>query len=121
MSFGERLVYLRGLHGISVEGLGAVLGIHRDVVCAYEKDRLSPSVELLILVSAYFEVSIDYLVGADRKEDTSSKIEEVLKDVLSEFDGLVSSSFIDENRKIFRNLVRNDLEILVKVKKILKK
>lgn len=65
-------------------------------------------------MGGYFEVSIDYLVGVEVKKNTSSKIEEVLIDVLAEFDGVVSPDFVDENKEIFRNLVRSDLEILVK-------
>ncbi|WP_157455836.1 hypothetical protein [Carnobacterium maltaromaticum] len=52
-----------------------------------KQDGLSPSVELLICADRYFEVSIDYLVGMEVKKNTSSKIEEVLIDILSEFDG----------------------------------
>lgn len=54
------------------------------------------------------------------KKNTSSIFEEVLIDVLAEFDGVVSSDWIDENKEIFRNLLRSDLEILVKIKNIIK-
>lgn len=70
-------------------------------------------------MGGYFEVSIDYLVGVEVKKNTASKIEEVLIDVLAEFSGVISPSFIDENREILRNLVRSDLEILSIPKKIL--
>lgn len=119
MSFGKRLTYLRKLYGLSFEELGAKLGIQENAVRFYEEDGLSPSVELLICMGGYFEVSIDYLVGVEVKKNTASKIEEVLIDVLAEFSGVISPSFIDENREIFRNLVRSDLEILSIPKKIL--
>lgn len=70
-------------------------------------------------MGGYFEVSINYLVDVEVKKNTSSKIEEVLIDVLAEFSGVISPSFIDENREILRNLVRSDLEILSIPKKIL--
>lgn len=54
------------------------------------------------------------------KKNTSSIFEEVLIDVLAEFDGVVSSDWIDENKEIYRNLLRSDLEILVKIKNIIK-
>lgn len=50
-----------------------------------------------------------------KKENTSSIFEEVLKEVLSEFDRIVSPHFIDENIDTFRNLVQNDSEILIRV------
>lgn len=50
-----------------------------------------------------------------KKENTSSIFEEVLKEVLSEFDRIVSPHFIDENIDTFRNLVQNNSEILIRV------
>ncbi|CAD5900212.1 hypothetical protein CMALT394_30161 [Carnobacterium maltaromaticum] len=32
----------------------------------------------------------------------------MLKEILSEFDGIISPSFIDNNMDIFRNPIRND-------------
>lgn len=66
--FWERLVYLMGLHRLSVGKLGTVLGIQLVDIYDYDKDWLSPSIEVLICIG-------DYLVGVVQKENTSSKAE----------------------------------------------
>ncbi|MBC9810495.1 hypothetical protein [Carnobacterium maltaromaticum] len=67
----------------------------------------------------YFEFSIDYLVGLVKKKNTSSIFEEVLINILSEFDGVICPSFIDYDREIKKSIIRNDLEISIKLKEIL--
>lgn len=91
-----------GLHRLSV---GEIRNCIRDSggcssFIISKQDGLSPSVELLICVGDYFEFSIDYLVGVKIKESTSSKIEEVVIEVLDEFDGAISSIFIDDDKDI---------------------
>lgn len=56
-------------------------------------------------MDGYFGVLIDYLVSVIKKKSTSPIFEEVLKEFLSEFDGVISLDFIDENMKVLRNLV----------------
>lgn len=45
----------------------------------------------------------------------------MLKEVLSEFDEIVSPYFINENMNTFRNLVQGDLEILSELTSIFEK
>lgn len=61
----DRLKNLRILNGVTQEGLGSILGVTKSTICCYERGTRTPTLEILIKLSDYFEVSIDYLLGRD--------------------------------------------------------
>lgn len=70
-NFSETLSALRKQKGISLAALGAILGITDEAVRLLEKGKRSPSFEVLISLSDFFDVSLDYLVG--RSDDPSRR------------------------------------------------
>lgn len=61
--FGERLRHLRKEKDITQGQLAEQLGVVPSAVGKYERvDAAYPSVETLIKIAAYFDVSIDYLL-----------------------------------------------------------
>ena len=63
----ENLIFLRKQHHISQQQLADALGISRSALGFYEQDRISPSVDTLLAIADYFEVSVDYLLGHETK------------------------------------------------------
>lgn len=61
--FSERLALLRTSKGLSMSALGDLLGVSDEAVRLMERGKRSPSFEVLISIAAYFDVSLDYLVG----------------------------------------------------------
>jgi len=61
--FGLRLKALRQGKSLTQEQLGGKLGIVGASVSGYEKGISYPSVEALIELCRYFNVSADYLIG----------------------------------------------------------
>lgn len=61
--FGERLKKLRKSVGLSQQELGDILGLSKACISQYEKNARVPSIETLINISNYYEVSVDYLIG----------------------------------------------------------
>ena len=61
--FAERLKLLRGERGITQDVLGAKIGVSRYAIYTYEKGKAFPTVEGLVAVADYFDVSMDYLLG----------------------------------------------------------
>jgi transcriptional regulator with XRE-family HTH domain len=61
--FANNLLHLRLARGLSLATLGEALNISNQAVSLLEKGKRSPSFEVLIAISDYFNVSIDYLVG----------------------------------------------------------
>ena len=64
----ENIVYMQGLRQIRIKKgytqlkVAMDLNISREALSYYENGRRSPDLQMLILMSEYFDVSIDYLI-----------------------------------------------------------
>lgn len=63
MQFNERLKQLRLKKKLTQQELADILGLKPTAVSNYESNRNEPSFEKLIILSQYFNVSLDYLLG----------------------------------------------------------
>lgn len=68
LNFGQKLMLLRKNKKVSQRQLASFLGIGATNVARYENGRL-PTPEILIKLSEYFDVSIDYLLKDDLQQD----------------------------------------------------
>ena len=62
-NFPERLQRLRERERKSRKVLSELCGLAPDSIRKYERNERKPSMEALIAIADYFEVSLDYLVG----------------------------------------------------------
>lgn len=69
----NRVKELRKQKHITQEELGKVLDIQKAAISKYENGRTEPSTEVLKKMSAYFGVSIDYLLGNSPAKETQPK------------------------------------------------
>ena len=67
--FSERLNYLRKLNGLTLQQLGISINSTKATISNLENGYKSPSVDMLIALADFFDVSLDYLVG--RSDDES--------------------------------------------------
>jgi transcriptional regulator with XRE-family HTH domain len=63
MTIGEHIMLLRKQKGLSQADLGKAIGTSGDIVGRYERNIMSPSIEVIIKMADALDVSIDYLVG----------------------------------------------------------
>lgn len=63
MDFKTRLKELRKENSISQTALANVIGTSADCIYDWEKGRSEPSINEIIALAKYFEVSTDYLLG----------------------------------------------------------
>jgi transcriptional regulator with XRE-family HTH domain len=61
----KNLQYLRKKHSLSQQQLADELEIPRSTLSDYERGRTEPSIDMLIRIAGFFEVSIDDLLKAD--------------------------------------------------------
>ena len=61
--FAQRLKELRRLRGVSQSALSQALGLSQQAVGKWETGRSTPDPQTLAALSAYFQVSTDYLLG----------------------------------------------------------
>lgn len=63
----KRIRELRNIRGISQIQLANKLGVTKQSVSNWENDNILPSIEMLVKIANFFEVSTDYLLGLDKK------------------------------------------------------
>lgn len=64
MTFSERLLQLRKEKNITQKQLASALNLSEVGIQNYEGGRRKPAYDILIALADYFNVSLDYLVGA---------------------------------------------------------
>ena len=123
----NRVKVLRKQKHITQEELGKVLDIQKAAISKYENGRAEPSTEVLKKMSAYFGVSIDYLLGnSTSKEIPDSNLppltpkdeRDIARDLENMIESLDGSAAMgnaegDEDRE----LLRASLETAMKIAK----
>ncbi len=61
--FAERVKMLRKQKNIKQSELGKMVGLSSNAISDIERGRRTTTIEKLVAIADYFEVSIDYLVG----------------------------------------------------------
>lgn len=63
--FGIRFKNLRNEMGLSQEKLASEFHVDKSTIAKYETDKISPSIEMVVILAKYFSVSTDYLLGLE--------------------------------------------------------
>ncbi|KAI3344131.1 helix-turn-helix transcriptional regulator [Clostridium botulinum] len=92
--FNKKLRKLRTDNELSQKTLASILGVSPSTVAMYEQGRRTPDNEMLKKIADYFNVSIDFLLGADFKTRINSSIVE--KKVIEILDA-ISNKGLDPN------------------------
>lgn len=72
--FANRLSYLRRGQGISQSQLADKLGVKKQSVSNWENGNIMPSVDMVVKAADYFSVSVDYILGRDKPEESGISI-----------------------------------------------
>ena len=90
----ERIKQLRKKKGISQSELAALIGVKNNTVSTWVRGTRKPDFEALDLLSDYFEVSFEYILGSSDKEEAR------VKPTQKELDTLALLSIADEIKEI---------------------
>ena len=66
-TFGERLTKLRKEKGLTQNDIADKVGVSAQAVSKWEKDLASPDIDILLKLSEIFEISMDELLGKEKK------------------------------------------------------
>ncbi len=66
--FGSRLLELRRANGMTQKQVADELNIHSVTYLHYEKDQREPPLELVVRIAALYDVTTDWLLGADQQK-----------------------------------------------------
>lgn len=73
--FGNRLKELRESNKLTQIGLSTRLGMSQESISSYERGISKPSIEVLQMIAAFFNVSTDYMLGLDNNKIRISNTE----------------------------------------------
>ena len=65
MDFGQTLKKLRIEKGLTQKELAKILDVSKSNISKYEAGSIEPNMSILLYISKYFEVPIDYLLGRE--------------------------------------------------------
>lgn len=84
----ERIKELRKKAGLNQQDFGALFGVAKNTISQYESGKNSPNDEIKMAIAKYFDVSLDYLLGATDiprdSEKTADEVSDAIYSVLLE-------------------------------------
>lgn len=72
MKFGVRLRKLRIDHGLTQSQLAEKIDTSKSNISKYESNTIEPNLNTLLLISKYFDVSVDFLLGNEKEYSSPS-------------------------------------------------
>lgn len=84
---GERIKELRKSKKMSQSELGKFIGVSQTTVTAWENGRAEPSSSYVAKLATFFNVSTDYLLGRNPKEDDLKTADLADDDTIFTFEG----------------------------------
>lgn len=75
MDFSEKLLTLRKANNLTQEQLAEKLDVSRQSVSKWESGQATPELEKIVVMSAIFDVTTDYLLKSSEIDDLSVKTE----------------------------------------------
>lgn len=100
--FGERLKELRTKKRMTQEELGGIFEPHlsQSTIGTYENGKRQPTLENIVVISRYFNVSTDYLLGiTDEIVTTKEENPKELKEFLNKNNILFNGSELNAEEK----------------------
>ncbi len=65
--FGRQIKSLRMSKGLNQVEIAKIFGVTKQCVSNWENENIMPSVDMLIKIAGFFNVSTDYLLGLSEK------------------------------------------------------
>lgn len=66
-TFGQRITNLRKEKGLTQNDIAEKIGVTSQAVSKWENDQATPDIDILIKLSDIFEISLDELLGKEKK------------------------------------------------------
>nr|DAQ28225.1 MAG TPA: helix-turn-helix domain protein [Caudoviricetes sp.] len=98
----ERLKDLRTEKGLTTSALGKIVGCSNPTITHYERGDREPSLEMLCKLADFFGVSVDYLIGHEKKSVMERPTSELVENFIREYSELFSERRFIEMAKLYK-------------------
>ena len=75
--FADRIEHLRQSKELNQVQLAEKLGVKKQSISNWENDNIMPSVDMLVKIADFFDVSTDYLLGRNGKDYAGTSLVDV--------------------------------------------
>jgi len=99
--FSEVFKQQRKAKDLTQEQVAEIFHVSPQAISRWENGATYPDIEILPSIAAYFNITVDELLGVDKIKD-KERIEEIIKEVTDKW----NSGHIDEALEILRKAVR---------------
>lgn len=99
LKIGENIIRMRHQKGVTQEELADFVGVTKAAVSKWENQQSMPDVSLLPLLAAFFDVSIDELIGYEPQLDRE-QIREIYHGLAADFAGIPFEEALEKSRKL---------------------
>ncbi|MDE5864670.1 MAG: helix-turn-helix domain-containing protein [Lachnospiraceae bacterium] len=123
MNFAEKLLNLRTQYGYSQEALAEKLKVSRQAISKWELGSTLPETEKVIIISEFFNVSIDYLLKDNIQLSNSESLDRIvlkflgsahdMDDISRELVEIMRDGIIDDSEKIRMDAIMDTLDAIV--------
>ncbi|PSL44643.1 transcriptional regulator with XRE-family HTH domain [Chitinophaga niastensis] len=111
MTFGQRVTIMRKQKNINQSELGTLIGTSGNIVSKYERDFITPSIDVAAKIAKALNVSIDYLVNGITTEKGPITDEEANQ--LQHFDQLLPEDKVHVLAVVDAFLTKSKLQSLI--------
>jgi transcriptional regulator with XRE-family HTH domain len=101
MVFAEVLADLRKKNRYSRKELAEKIGVSERIVTYYEKGEKNPTLDSLLKIADFFNVSMDYLVSGASESETDKFIIEDMNNYLNTLITYLMKRMVDSNRILY--------------------
>lgn len=117
--FAKRLIDLRENKNIFQKDLANILNVEQATVSQWENGKRIPDSETLIKIANYFNVTVDFLIGNDKKGITTFKEQEMKeKEVLKKL--LVNNGYMKEDEDLSNEELNKIMKFIIQNKEFIK-
>jgi len=81
MKIGTRIAEARKQLKMSQADLGNKVGVSREIIGRYERNEVSPSIEVAIKIAEILNVSLDYLAGSNAVSKFDNKTVRLIQEI----------------------------------------
>lgn len=117
--FAKRLIDLRENKNIFQKDLANILNVEQATVSQWENGKRIPDSETLIKIANYFNVTVDFLIGNDKKGITTFKEQEMKeKEILKKL--LVKNGYMKEDEDLSNEELNKIMKFIIQNKEFIK-
>lgn len=102
-AFGYRVQALRRYANLKIVELARIIGVPHSTISRWESGTNFPTIETLIILARYFNVSIDYLLGLSK---CSKPFTTESESYFGSYDTVDISSLTEDEKMLVKSLVK---------------